>query len=488
MDPCFDQRMLINRRQFFDHSCRGVCGAVGLAALGDLLQGNLAMAGEVGAPGVPLSPHAAPKARRIIYLFAAGGPSQIDMWDPKPAITDRFDQDLPDSIRMGQRITTMTSIQDRLPVAPSIYKFARHGECGTQVSELLPWTAKIVDDIAVIRSVHTDAINHDPAVTFLQTGSQMPGRPSMGAWLSYGLGSLNRDLPSFIVLHSSWTGRKEAQALFGRLWGSGFLPSEHQGVFLRSSGDPVLFLNDPPGVDRRQRRGMLDALSDMNHLQQEAIGDPETTARIAQYEMAYRMQASVPSLVDLGEESERTFEMYGEDARTPGTFAANCLLARRLAERDVRFIQVYHRGWDQHEILPTNLPNQCKDIDRPCWALITDLKERGLLDDTLVVWGGEFGRTVYCQGALTKENYGRDHHPKCYTMWMAGGGVKAGQVYGATDDYGYNITENPVHVHNLNATILHLMGIDHKQLTFRYQARDHRLTDVHGHVVQDLVS
>jgi len=492
MDPRREHDLLMTRRQLFGKTATGV----GALALSSLLGNDLASAlasdapGAAAAPsggGVLGSPHFAPKAKRVIYLFMSGGPAQHDMWDYKPNLTDRYDEDLPDSIRNGQRITTMTSGQARFPVAPSKYKFAQHGQNGTWVSELLPHTAKVVDDLCVIKSMHTEAINHDPAMTFIQTGHQQPGRPSMGAWVSYGLGSLNQDLPAFVVLHSTWSARRDAQALFSRMWGTGFLPSEHQGVQLRTTGDPVLYLSDPAGVDRATRRRVLDGVAELNAMQHEHFGDPEINARIAQYEMAYRMQASVPDLMDLSGETEETFNLYGPDAKRAGTFAANCLLARRLAERDVRTIQIYHRGWDQHGNLGGDLPRQCNDIDQASAALITDLKQRGLLDETLVVWGGEFGRTVYCQGALSRENYGRDHHPRCFTTWMAGGGVKPGLVYGATDDYGYNVTENPVHIHDLNATILYQLGVDHERLTYRYQGRRFRLTDVHGNVMHDLL-
>ncbi len=416
-----------------------------------------------------------------------GAPSQLDLFDYKPKMADWFDKDLPNSVRMGQRITTMTSGQARFPVAPSIFKFRRYGKSGAWVSELLPRCAQVVDDLAIIKTVHTEAINHDPAVTFVLTGSQLPGRPSMGAWVSYGLGSLNKNLPAFVVLHSTWSSKTDAQAVFSRLWGAGFLPSRHQGVSLRPGGDPVLYLSNPQGVSPAARRRMLDALAALNRKQAEAIGDPEISTRIAQYEMAYRVQTSVPELMDLSGEPESVRELYGPDCRKPGTFAANCLLARRLAERDVRFIQIFHRGWDQHGNLPRDIRLQCGDIDQACAALIIDLKRRGLLDDTLVVWGGEFGRTIYCQGALSKTDYGRDHHPRCFTMWMAGGGVKRGIVYGETDDFSYNVVRDPVHVHDLNATILRCLGIDHKRLTFPFQGRDFRLTDVAGNVVQGLV-
>jgi hypothetical protein len=405
----------------------------------------------------------------------------MDLLDYKPLMAKQFDKDLPESIRMGQRLTTMTSGQTRFPIAPSKYKFQQYGKSGAWVSELLPWTAKIVDDLAIIKTVHTEAINHDPAVTYICTGHQMPGRASLGAWLSYGLGTMNKNLPAFVVMTASWTGRKEAQAIYNRLWGSGFLPSKYQGVALRSKGDPVLFLSNPPGVDAPTRRRMLDSLARLNHKQLDEVADPETQARIAQYEMAFRMQSSVPELTDLSSEPKPVLDMYGPDVHKPGTFAASCLLARRLAERGVRFIQIFHRGWDQHFNLAVDLPNQCHDVDQACYALITDLKQRGLLDDTLVVWGGEFGRTIYCQGKLTKDNYGRDHHPRCFTIWMAGGGVKPGIVYGQTDDFSYNIVENPVHIHDMNATILHCLGIDHKRLTYKVQGLDMRLTGVEEH-------
>ncbi len=497
MNPLREFELLMSRRQLFGKAALGV----GSAALHSLL-GNV-----FSAEGVPLNtgPHFAPKAKRIIYLTMNGGPSQMDLWDYKPNMEAKYNEDLPESIRNGQRLTTMTSGQERFPVAPSKYKFTPYelNDGQIHVSELLPYTAKIVKDLCIVRSMWTDAINHDPAVTFIATGSQLPGRPSMGSWVSYGLGSENEDLPTYVVLHSTWSSKADAQAVFSRLWGAGFLPSQHQGVSLRSKGDPVLYLEDPEGVDRTTRRMMLDDLAKLNQVQLAEFGDPEIAARIAQYEMAFKLQASVPELMDLSKEPESTFDLYGEDSKKSGTFASNCLLARRLAERGVRFIQIFHRGWDQHSNMAGDLPLQCKDIDQACYGLITDLKQRGLLDDTLVIWGGEFGRTIYCQGPLSKENYGRDHHPRAFTMWMAGGGVKAGTVYGHTDDYGYNIvdadgevitptedefTDGAVHVHDLNATILHQMGIDHTKLTYRYQGRDFRLTDVHGHVVEDLLA
>ena len=491
MDPVLENSLLVTRRQFFDRCCDSISRGVGMAALGSLVgvPSLDALAGQPD-PGLGLlgSPHFAPKAKRVIYLFMSGAPSQMDMYDYKPKMQEYFDKELPESIRQGQRLTTMTSGQDRFPIAPSKYKFKQYGQSGAWISELLPHTASMVDDLCIINSMHTEAINHDPAITFMMTGGQQPGRPSMGAWLSYGLGSVNNELPAFVVLHSTWTGRPEAQALYNRLWGTGFLPSEYQGVALRSKGDPVLYLSNPPGIDDQSRRRMLDRLSMINREHYEAIGDPETNARIAQYEMAYRMQASVPELTDLSDEPDHVFDMYGPDARKPGTFAANCLLARRLAERDVRFVQVFIRGWDHHFNLPTDLPNSCRDIDQPSMALVKDLKQRGMLDDTLVIWGGEFGRTVYCQGALTKENYGRDHHPRCFSIWMAGAGIKPGIVHGETDDFSYNITRDPVHVHDLNATVLAQMGIDHERLTYRFQGRDFRLTDVHGRIVKDILA
>ena len=491
MHPYQQYVLQSTRRHFLGQTA----GGLGAAALASLM--NPALLAAPATPeidggryigGLPGLPHFAPKAKRVIYLFMAGAPSQIDLFDYKPEVNDMFDQDLPDSIRMGQRITTMTSGQKRLPLAPSIYKFGQHGKSGAWVSELLPYTAKMVDDLAIIKTVHTEAINHDPAITFIQSGNQIPGRPSIGAWLSYGLGTANQDLPSFVVMQASWTGRQEAQALFSRLWGNGFLSSRHQGVSLRSQGDPVLYLSDPAGVDRSMRRKMLDGLAELNHLHLEKAGDPETDARIAQYEMAFRMQASVPELTDISGETKETLDMYGPDVHKPGTFAASCLLARRMAERDVRFTQIFHRGWDQHGNLTGDLPKQCKDVDQPCWALVNDLKQRGLLEDTLVVWGGEFGRTIYCQGELTKTNYGRDHHPRCFTVWMAGGGIKGGVVHGETDEFSYNIVENPVHIRDLNATILHQLGINHERLTYQYQGLDQRLTGVEeAHVVKDIL-
>ncbi len=484
MTPNDERIQLLTRRHFFQ---RGALG-LGTAALATLLAQDRAAAQTARAGGLPGLPHFAPRAKRAIYLFMNGGPAQMDLFDYKPRMNDFFDRDLPDSIRQGQRLTTMTSGQARFPIAPSKYRFARHGRCGTWVSELLPWTARIVDDLCVIKTVHTEAINHDPAVTYICTGSQLPGRASLGAWLSYGLGTDNENLPAFVVMTPSWT-RNNDQAIYQRLWGSGFLPSRHQGVALRSAGDPVLFLSNPPGVDAQTRRRMLDALNRLNQRTADDIGDPETQARIAQYEMAYRMQSSVPELIDVSREPRHVLDLYGPEVSRPGTFAASCLLARRLAERGVRFTQIFHRGWDQHGNVGGDLPIQCRDVDHGCYGLITDLKQRGLLDDTLVIWGGEFGRTIYCQGALTRANYGRDHHPRCFSIWMAGGGIKPGIVHGATDDFSYNIVRDPVHILEMNATILHCLGIDHRRLSYRVQGLDVRLTGVEGHdVVRELLA
>jgi hypothetical protein len=460
-------------------------GAVGVAALASLLgeEAQAAPAAAKQAVGALKTLHVPPRAKRVIYLFQSGGPSHLDLFDYKPQLAGQFDKDLPDSIRMGQRITGMTSGQKRLPVAPSIFKFAQHGQSGAWLSELLPYTAKVVDDLCIVRTMHTDAINHDPAVTYCQTGAEQPGRPTVGAWLSYGLGTANRDLPSFVVMTSGNVG----QNLHTRYWEAGFLPTVHQGVQFRAKGDPVLFLSNPKGMSAGVRRTVLDAIRDINGEKHTLTGDPEITTRIEQYEMAFRMQTSVPELMDLSKEPASTFELYGPDAKTPGTFAYNCLLARRLAERDVRFVQLYHRDWDHHGGLPGGIRSQAKQTDQASAALVQDLKARGLLDDTLVIWGGEFGRTVYSQGDLTKENYGRDHHGRCYSLWMAGGGVKGGTVYGETDDFGYNIVKDPVEIHDFHATVLHLLGIEHTKLLYRFQGRDFRLTDVAGNVVKPLL-
>jgi hypothetical protein len=481
-----EHQLLLTRRQLFGRTAAGI----GTAALASLLNERLFAADAERRTGGALPAlHIAPKAKRVIYLFMSGGPSHIDLFDYKAKLRDYHGKELPGSVRMGQRITGMTAGQSSFPCVAPMFTFARHGQCGAWVSELLPHTATIVDDIAIVKSLNTEAINHDPAITYIQTGHQQPGRPSLGAWLSYGIGSENQNLPAFIVMISQGSGNKIDQPLFSRLWGSGFLPTQHQGVRFRASADPVLYLSNPPGVDADTRRRMLDGLGQLNRLAAESFGDPEINTRIAQYEMAYRMQTSVPELTDLSGESKKTIEMYGIDPRgEDGGFARNCLLARRMVERGVRFVQLMHRGWDQHSDLPRQIRGQCKDVDRPSAALVRDLKQRGLLEDTLVIWGGEFGRTVYSQGALTKNNHGRDHHGRCFTLWMAGGGVKPGLTYGETDDYCYNIVQDPVHVHDYNATVLHLMGIEHTRLTYRFQGRDFRLTDVHGNVVKGLLA
>ncbi len=489
MDPRHEYALRETRRYFFGRCAAGL----GAAALGSVLNPRL-LAGEPADVahrgdtfGVLPRFHRPGTAKRVIWLFMADAPSQMDLFDYKPKMTEYFDKDLPDSIRMGQRITTMTSGQARFPVAPTMFKFAQHGQAGAWLSELLPHTATIVDDITIIKSLYTEAINHDPAITFITTGSEFPGRPSLGAWLSYGIGSPNQNLPAFVVLHSRLASGSQSQALFSRLWGSGFLPTVHAGVSLRSQGDPVLYLSNPPGVTADVRRRMLDGLAALNEQHFAEQGDPEIVTRIAQYEMAFRMQTSVPELTDISSEPQHVLDMYGPEVKDPGTYAYNCLLARRLAERGVRFTQVFLRGWDHHGNLPKQIPQLCKAMDQPTAALIKDLKQRGMLDDTLVIWGGEFGRTVYSQGQLTKDNYGRDHHPRNFTMWMAGGGIKPGMVYGETDDFSYNITENPVHIHDLNATILHCLGLDHERLTYRFQGRDFRLTDVEGQIVKRIL-
>ena len=431
-------------------------------------------------------PAIAPKAKKVLYLFMAGGPSQFETFDYKPKLRELYSTNLPDSIRKGQRLTGMSANQSALPIVPSLYDFKRYGKSGTWVSEILPYTAQVVDELCVIPSMFTEQINHDPAITFFQTGHQLPGRPSIGSWLSYGLGSENKNLPAFIVLVSKDASKD--QPLYSRLWGNGFLPSEHQGVQFRSGNDPVLFLQNPEGYDGHDRREMLDHLKQLNELQQESWGDPEINARISQYEMAFRMQTAVPEIMDTTKESDEVFNLYGPSSRDKGSFAANCILARKLLEKDVRFVQLYHQGWDNHGGLPDNIKHQCKQIDQPTAALITDLKRRGMLEDTLVVWGGEFGRTVYSQGKVSKTDYGRDHHPRCFTMWMAGAGVKKGITFGQTDEFSYNIVKDPVHVHDFHATLLHLMGIDHEQLTYKVQGRRFRLTDVHGNLVKGILS
>ena len=482
----------LTRRQFFGSTATGI-GTAALAALFEpgLFAAESTSHGPRGGrlPGVLAQPHFPAKAKRVIYLCMSGGPSQIDLFDYKPKLKELNGTELPASVRMGQRITGMTAGQKSFPCAAAQFAFEQHGQSGAWISELLPHTASIVDDIAIVKTLNTEAINHDPAFTFLQTGSQQPGRPSLGAWLSYGLGSENDNLPTFIVMISQGSGNKTDQPIFSRLWGSGFLPSQHQGVRFRAGADPVLYLSNPAGIDGDSRRNMLDGVSALNRLAAESIGDPEIDTRIAQYEMAFRMQSSVPELTDLEGESQQTLDLYGiKDDGVDGGFARNCLLARRMAERGVRFIQLMHRGWDQHSNLPKQIRGQCSDVDRPSAALIKDLKQRGLLDETLVIWGGEFGRTVYSQGSLTPTNYGRDHHGRCFSLWLAGGGIKPGISWGETDDYCYNIVRDPVHVHDFQATVLRCLGIDHTRLTFRFQGRDFRLTDVHGKVVSELLA
>jgi len=471
----------VNRRKFLASLSIGI----GSAALGSLLMPDLLGGANDDASFMPGIPHFAPKAKRVIYLFQNGAPSQLETFDYKPMLNKMMGQDLPASIRMGQRLTGMTASQDKFPLIGSYYKFNQHGNSGAWVSELFPHMAKIVDDLCIVKSMHTEAINHDPALTFFQTGAQEGNRPSMGAWLSYGLGSENSNLPSFCVLLSR--GKGNGQGVYSKLWTNGFLDSVHQGVQFSASEDPVLYLKDPKGMNREDRRRMLDKLAELNNMNYEAFGDPEIQAKIQQYEMAFRMQTAVPEVTDIKSEPDSIIKMYGPDCLIPGTYAANCLLARKLSENGVRFVQLYHQGWDAHDNLPNQLVGQAKDVDQASAALITDLKQRGLLDETLVIWGGEFGRTNYCQGKIQVDNYGRDHHPRAFSIWMAGGGVKSGMVYGETDEFGYNIVENPVHVHDFQATILHLMGIDHERLTYKHLGRRYRLTDVHGKVVKDIL-
>ena len=489
MDPLEEHLLLMTRRRFFMNAARTFGAGLGTVALSSLVGSPHALADDVAAAaGAPRIPHFAPRAKRVIYLHMEGAPSQLDLWDYKPQLRQRYNQELPDSIRQGQRITGMTSGQARLPVAPSLFRFSRYenNAQGVWISELMPHTAKVANEICFVHSMHTDAINHEPGITFFQTGSQQPGRPAFGAWVSYGLGCVNANLPSYVVLITQGTGNM--QALSARFWGSGFLPSEHQGCKLRAGEEAVLYLKDPEGVSREDRRRMLDVAALLNREEYTRTQDPEILARITQAEMAYRMQMSVPELTDFSDEDAETLAMYGPDIAKPGSFAANCLLARRLAERGVRFIQLYMRGWDAHNNLPGEIRGQSAAVDQPQAALIRDLRRRGLLDETLVLWAGEFGRTVYSQGTLTETNYGRDHHPRCFTVWLAGGGVKPGITYGRTDDYSYNIVDNPVEVHDLHATMLHLLGLDHKRLSYRYQGRDFRLTDVFGKVVQPILA
>jgi len=470
-----ETRLALTRRQFFARG-RNVVGA---AALSSLLGGSLTRALANPGDGLSSLPHFPPKVKNIIYLHMVGGPSQMDLYDYKPEMVKMYDKDLPDSIRNGQRLTGMTSNQARFPVAPSKYKFSQAGQCGFWMNtELLPYTAKCVDDMAFIRSMYTEAINHEPAITEMQTGSQVAGRPCVGSWVSYGLGSGNHNLPTFVVLVAKPTNSEQIQAISGKLWSSGFLPGEHAGVSFRSSGDPILYINNPNGVTSEMRRRQLDGIDRLNEMAYHSVGDPETHTRIQQYEMAFRMQASVPELTDITKEPASTFELYGEEAKKPGSFANSVLMARRLSERGVRFVQIYHNNWDHHSNVNGRMPSQCKDIDQATYALIQDLKQRGLFESTLIIWGGEFGRTIYSQGGLTHENYGRDHHPRCFTMWMAGGGVKGGTIYGETDDFSYNIVKDPVHVRDFHATVMHLLGIDHERFTYRAQGLDFRLTGV----------
>ncbi len=483
MNPFEENALLSTRRSFLGQTGAGL-GTMGLASLlnQDLFAANDPARNAIG--GLADLPHLAPRAKRVIYLFQSGGPAQMDLFDPKPDLAKRFGEETPKSVYPDDRKTTMTSGQTSFPVAPSRYKFPRHGQSGIEISEMLPYLSQHADDLCVIRSMHTEAINHDPAATFIQTGSVVPGRPSMGAWLNYGLGSENADLPAFVALTSGTGG----QPLYDRLWGNGFLPGRFQGVKFRGQGDPILDLYNPAGVSPAMRRRMLDSVGRLNELQHRQTGAPEIQTRIAQYELAFRMQMSVPELIDFKQEPQSVLENYGQNVGKPGTYAYNCLLARRLAERGVRFIQLYHRGWDHHG----NLPNRMKQLtgltDQPTAALLGDLKSRGMLEDTLVIWGGEFGRTIYCQGKLTKQTYGRDHHPNCFSMWMAGGGVKGGMTYGSTDDYSVNVVDKGVHIHDLQATILNQLGVDHERLTFKHQGRHYRLTDVYGHVVKDILA
>ncbi len=488
---------LLARRRFLTGTAQGFGYAALATLLGDSVASGVAPASSVSGRGNAASrisglaslPHFAPKAERVIYLHMVGGPSQMDLYDYKPAMNDWYDKDLPESIRDGQRLTTMTSGQARFPIAPSKYSFAQHGDCGMWVSELLPYTSRMVDQMCFIRSMHTEAINHEPAISFIQTGNQVTGRPCIGSWLSYGLGSLNANLPTFVVLVAEPSNKEQLQAISARLWSSGYLPGQHAGVSFRSKGDPILFINNPPGVTPAVRRQTLDGLNTLNQLNYERLGDPETSTRIEQYEMAFRMQTSVPDLTDINQESESTFELYGDEAKKPGTFANTALMARRLVERGVRFVQVYHNNWDNHSNVSVRLPSQCRDVDQPCWGLVQDLKKRGLLDSTLVIWGGEFGRTIYSQGKLSRENYGRDHHPRCYTIWMAGGGTRPGTIYGETDDFSYNIVRDPVHIRDWHATMLHLLGIDHERFTFKSQGLDQRLTGVEpARVISELLA
>lgn len=474
----------ITRRHFFAQGSH----LLGAASLATLLGGQ-ASAADASKALDPAKTHFPPKAKHIIYLHMVGGPAQMDLYDYKPVMQEWYDKDLPDTVRMGQRLTTMTSGQKRFPIAPSKFKFEQHGQCGMWVSELLPHTSKMVDQMCFLRSMHTEAINHEPAISYMQTGNQNTGRPCLGSWASYGLGSMNENLPTFVVQVARPTNTEQVQAISARLWNSGYLSGEHAGCSFRTAGDPILFINNPPGVPGEVRRRTLDGLNALNELNYRQVGDPETHTRIQQYELAFRMQSSVPELTDLSQETAGTYELYGEAAKNPGTFANTVLLARRMVERGVRFVQIYHNNWDTHANVAGRLPDQCKDVDQACWGLIQDLKQRGMLDETLVIWGGEFGRTIYSQGGLSKENYGRDHHPRCFTMWMAGGGAKGGTIYGETDDFSYNIVKDPVHIHDFHATVLHLLGFDHERFVYRHQGLDQRLTGVeHARVIKELLA
>ena len=492
MNPFDEFRLNMTRRHFLAAGSN----LLGTAAFASLTGGAWATTGQRAAGFTPagINPaarwtHLAPKAKQVIYLHMVGGPSQMDLFDYKPVMREWYDKDLPDSVRMGQRLTTMTSGQARFPIAPSMYKFERCGKSAMWVSELLPWMKKMVDDLVFIRSMHTEAINHEPAISLMQTGNQVTGRPCLGAWSSYGLGTLNDNLPTFVVMVARSTNTEQVQAISARLWSAGFLPGQHAGVSFRTSGDPILFINDPPGVPREIRRASLDGVNALNELNYQAIGDPQTHTRIQQYELAFRMQASVPDLTDIASEPESTYKLYGDAAKEPGTFANTALLARRMVERGVRFVQIYHNNWDTHSNVAGRLPDQCRDVDQACYGLIQDLKQRGMLEETLVIWGGEFGRTIYSQGGLSMQNYGRDHHPRCFTMWMAGGGFKGGTIYGETDDFSYNITKNPVHIRDFHATVLRQLGFDHERFTFKHQGLDQKLTGVlPARVIQEVLA
>jgi hypothetical protein len=490
MHPYHELVQNVTRRHFFSRGAH-LLGGAALASLAgpNVWDGGNSLLAASDAGGSAPGPHFAPKAKQVIYLHMVGGPPQMDMYDYKPMMNDWYDKDLPDSIRKGQRLTTMTSGQARFPIAPSKYKFEQHGQSGMWVTELLPHTAKVVDDMCFIRSMHTEAINHEPAITYIQTGNQITGRPCLGSWASYGLGSLNQDLPTFVVLVANPTNTEQVQAISARLWSAGYLPGEHAGVSFRSVGDPILYINNPPGVPDAIRRKTLDGIRSLNEFTYRDLGDPETHTRIQQYELAYRMQASVPDLTNLADESQATLDLYGPEVKKPGSFANGVLMARRMVERGVRFVQIYINNWDTHANVAGRLPSQCKDVDQPCYGLIQDLKARGMFDDTLIIWGGEFGRTIYSQGGLSKENYGRDHHPRCFTMWMAGGGSKGGTIYGETDDFSYNIVKDPVHIRDFHATVLQLLGFDHERFSFKYQGLDQRLTGVEpAHIIKELLA